>query len=115
MRIVGKRIGRSCFAQLGAFGKAATTFLISRSCVESLESVARYLDKKISRHLLLGADAIIEYLRGRPKAIGYPENLTYDVRVSVISTAELLVALPVAEKTVRLGGLRWSGYRRNSA
>lgn len=82
----------------------------------------------MSGRLLIDTDVLIEYLRGRPKAVEYVEGLTADLHLSVISVAELFagvkgdeeekslkqlllafVILPVTEKTARLGGL----YRRD--
>ncbi len=82
----------------------------------------------MSERLLLDTDVLIEYLRGRPKAIEYLEGLTSDLYLSVISVAELFAGvkgdeeerslkqfllafaiLPVTEKVARLGGL----YRRD--
>ena len=77
---------------------------------------------------LLDTDVLIEYLRGRPKAIEYLEGLSSDLYISVISIAELFAGvkgdeeerslkqfllafavLPVTEKVARLAGL----YRRD--
>ena len=82
----------------------------------------------MAERLLLDTDILVEYLRGRSKAIEYLEGLTSDLYVSVISVAELFVGvegeveerslkqfllafavLPVTEKVARLGGL----YRRD--
>jgi predicted nucleic acid-binding protein len=82
----------------------------------------------MAERLLLDTDVLIEYLRGRPKAIEYLEGLTSDLCISAVSVAELFVGikgdaeersleqfllafavLPVTEKVARLGGL----YRRN--
>jgi predicted nucleic acid-binding protein len=82
----------------------------------------------VAGRLLLDTDVLIEYLRGRPKAIEYLEGLTSDLCISVISVAELFAGvkgdaedqslkqfllafavLPVTEKVARLGGL----YRRD--
>ena len=82
----------------------------------------------MSERLLLDTYVLIEYLRGRPKAIEYLEGLTSDLYLSVISVAELFAGvkgdeeesslnhfllafaiLPVTEKVARLGGL----YRRD--
>lgn len=81
----------------------------------------------MAERLLIDTDVLIEYLRGRDKAVEYLESLTSDLYLSVISVAELFagvksdeegksleqllqafVILPVTEKTARLGGL----YRR---
>jgi predicted nucleic acid-binding protein len=82
----------------------------------------------VAERLLIDTDVLIEYLRGRSEAAEYLEGLTSDLCISVISVAELFagvrgdeeekslkqlllafVALPVTEKTARLGGL----YRRD--
>ncbi len=82
----------------------------------------------MSERLLLDTDVLVEYLRGRPKAVEYLEGLTSDLYLSVISVAELFAGvkgdeeerslkqfllafaiLPVTEKVARLGGL----YRRD--
>ncbi len=82
----------------------------------------------MAERLLLDTDVLIEYLRGRPKAIEYLEGLTSDLCISVISVAELFAGvegseeersvkqfllafavLPVTERVARLGGL----YRRD--
>ncbi len=80
--------------------------------------------------LLLDTDVLVEYLRGRPKAIEYLEGLASDLSISVISVAELFAGvkgdeeeralmqfllafsiLPVTEKVARLGGLYRREYR----
>jgi predicted nucleic acid-binding protein len=82
----------------------------------------------VAERLLIDTDVLIEYLRGRSEAAEYLEGLTSDLCISVISVSELFagvrgdeeerslkqlllafVALPVTEKTARLGGL----YRRD--
>ena len=82
----------------------------------------------MAERLLLDTDVLIEYLRGRPKAIEYFESLTSDLYISVVSVAELFAGvkgdeeerslkqfllafdvLLVTEKVARLGGL----YRRD--
>lgn len=82
----------------------------------------------MAERLLLDTDVLIEYLRGRSKAIEYLEGLTSDLCISVISVAELFAGvkgdaedqslkqfllafavLPVTENVARLGGL----YRRD--
>jgi predicted nucleic acid-binding protein len=82
----------------------------------------------VAERLLIDTDVLIEYLRGRSEAAEYLEGLTSDLCISVVSVAELFagvrgdeeekslkqlllafVALPVTEKTARLGGL----YRRD--
>lgn len=82
----------------------------------------------MAERLLIDTDVLVEYLRGRSEAVEYLEGLTSDLYISVISMAELFagvrgdeeekslkqlllafVALPVTEKTARLGGL----YRRD--
>ncbi len=81
----------------------------------------------MAERLLLDTDILVEYLRGRPKAIEYLEGLASDLSISAISVAELFAGvkgdeeerflmqfllafsmLPVTEKVARLGGL----YRR---
>lgn len=78
--------------------------------------------------MLFDTDVLIEYLRGRQRAVDYLEGLTADSCISVVSIAELFAGvrddgeeesltqfllafsvLPVTEKVARLGGL----YRRN--
>lgn len=82
----------------------------------------------MSERLLLDTDVIIEYLRDRPKAIEYLENLKSNLCLSAISVAELYAGvkgrreeeslkrflaafdvLPVNEEIARLGG----SYRRD--
>jgi predicted nucleic acid-binding protein len=82
----------------------------------------------MAERLLLDTDVLVEYLRGRPRAIKYLESLTSDLYISVVSVAELFAGvkgdeeersleqfllafavLPVTEKVARLGGL----YRRD--
>jgi predicted nucleic acid-binding protein len=81
----------------------------------------------MAERLLLDIDVLVEYLRGRPRAIEYLEGLTSDLCISVISVAELFAGvrgdeerslkqfllafavLPVTEKVAQLGGL----YRRD--
>jgi len=83
----------------------------------------------VDGRLLLDTDILIEYLRGRQKAVEYLEGLTSDLHVSVISVAELFAGvrdeeerslkqfllafttLPVTEKVARLGGLYRRDYR----
>lgn len=81
----------------------------------------------MSGRLLLDTDVIIEYLRDRPKAIEYFENLESELFVSSISVAELYAGvkgkreeetlerflaafdvLPMTKEVARLGG----NYRR---
>lgn len=80
--------------------------------------------------LLMDTDVLIEYLRGREKAIEYLEGLVADLSISVISVAELYASvkgeeeeralqqfllafsiLPVTERVARLGGLYRRKYR----
>ena len=82
----------------------------------------------MAERLLLDTDVLIEYLRGRGRAVEYLESLSSDLYLSVISVAELFAGargdeeersltqfflaftvLPVTEKVARLGGL----YRRD--
>lgn len=84
----------------------------------------------MAERLLLDTDVLVEYLRGRPKAIEYLEGLASDLSISVISVAELFAGvkgdeedralkqfllafsiLPVNEKVARLGGLYRREYR----
>lgn len=84
----------------------------------------------MSGRLLVDTDVLVEYLRGREKAIEYLEGLAADLNVSVISVAELfagvrgdeeerrlqqfllaLTVLPVTEKVARMGGLYRRDYR----
>lgn len=80
----------------------------------------------MSGSLLLDTDLVVEYLRGRPKAIDYVEGVDEDLLLSVISMAELFAGvrdveqpalrrfflafsvLPVTERIAELGG----SYRR---
>lgn len=81
----------------------------------------------MSGRLLLDTDVIVEYLRDRPKAVEYVENLESELFVSAISVAELYAGvkgkreeaalerfltafevLPVTGDIARLGG----SYRR---
>lgn len=81
----------------------------------------------MSGRLVLDTDIIIEYLRERPKAVEYVENLESELFVSAITVAELYAGvkgkgeekalgrflsafevLPVTKETARLGG----DYRR---
>ena len=82
--------------------------------------------------LLVDTDVLIEYLRGREKAIEYLEGLVSDLNISVISVAELFAGvrgdeeehnlqqfilvftiLPVTEKVARTGGLYRREYRQS--
>ena len=82
--------------------------------------------------LLVDTDVLIEYLRGREKAIEYLESLASDLNISVISVAELFAGiredeeernlqqfllaftvLPVTEKVARRGGLYRREYTRS--
>ncbi len=86
----------------------------------------------MAERLLIDTDVLIEYLRGRRKAVEYLEGLTADLYLSVISFAELFaslkgdeeekllkqlllafVVLPVTEKATRLGGLYRRDYGRS--
>ncbi len=82
----------------------------------------------MAERLLLDTDVLVEYLRGRPRAIKYLEPLNSDLYISVVSVAELFAGvkgdeeersleqfllafavLPITEKVAWLGGL----YRRD--
>lgn len=82
----------------------------------------------MAARLLLDTDVLVEYLRGRRKAIDYVEGLTSGLYISVVTVAELFAGirgdeeeqtirqfllvfdvLPVAEEVARLGGI----YRRD--
>lgn len=82
----------------------------------------------MAERLLFDTDVLIEYLRGRPRAVEYLEGPTADSCVSVVSIAELFAgirddeegeylkqfllafsALPVTEGVALVGGL----YRRD--
>lgn len=84
----------------------------------------------MAERLLLDTDVLVEYLRGRQRAIEYLEGLSSDPSISVISVAELFAGvkgdeeervlkqfllvfsiLPVNEKIARLGGLYRREYR----
>lgn len=81
----------------------------------------------MAERLLIDTDGLIEYLRGREKAVDYLEGLTSELSISVISVAEPFAGLkgeqeernlrrfrlafsilPVTEGVARVGGL----YRR---
>lgn len=47
----------------------------------------------MAERLLLDTDVLVEYLRGRPKAVDYLESLDEDLLVSVISVAELFAGI----------------------
>ncbi len=80
----------------------------------------------------MDTDVLIEYLRGREKAIEYLEGLVSELNISVISVAELFAGvrgseeegslkhfllaftvLPVTEKVARTGGLYRREYRQS--
>lgn len=80
--------------------------------------------------LLIDTDVLIEYLRGRDRAVEYLEGLHADLYVSVVSIAELFAGvrgeeeeaslkqflltftvLPVTQKVAQLGGLYRREYR----
>lgn len=82
----------------------------------------------MAERLLLDTDVLVEYLRGRPKAIEYLESFASGPFISVVSIAELFAGvkgdeeersleqfllaftvLDITEKVARLGGL----YRRD--
>lgn len=85
----------------------------------------------MAERLLLNTGVLIEYLRGRGRAVEYLEGLTSDLYVSVISIAELFAgargeeeeqlkqfllafsALPVTETTAWLGGRYRRDYGRS--
>ena len=80
--------------------------------------------------LLIDTDVLIEYLRGRDRAVEYLEGLHADLYVSAVSIAELFAGvrgeeeeaslkqflltftvLPVTQKVAQLGGLYRREYR----
>ena len=84
----------------------------------------------MAERLLIDTDVLIEYLRGRDRAVEYLEGLHADLYVSVISVAELFAGvrgeeeeaslkqflltftvLPVTQKVAQLGGLYRREYR----
>ena len=84
----------------------------------------------MAERLLIDTDVLIEYLRGRDRAVEYLEGLHADLYVSVVSIAELFAGvrceeeeaslkqflltftvLPVTQKVARLGGLYRREYR----
>ena len=84
----------------------------------------------MAERLLIDTDVLIEYLRGRDRAVEYLEGLRADLYVSVISVAELFAGvrgeeeeaslkqllltftvLPVTQKVAQLGGLYRREYR----
>ena len=84
----------------------------------------------MAERLLIDTDVLIDYLRGRDRAVEYLEDLHADLYVSVISVAELFVGvrgeeeeaslkqflltfnvLPVTQKVAQLGGLYRREYR----
>ena len=86
----------------------------------------------MAERLLFDTDVLIEYLRGRQRAIEYLEGLTDDMCISVVSIAELFAgvrddgeedslkqfllafsALPVTGTVARLGGLYRRDYRQS--
>ena len=86
----------------------------------------------MAERLLFGTDVLIEYLRGRQRAVEYLEGLAADSYVSVVSVAELFVGvrnvgeeaslkqfllafsiLPVTEGVARLGGFYRRDYRQS--
>lgn len=86
----------------------------------------------MAARLLIDTDVLIEYLRGRKKAIEYLEDLQADLNISVISVAELFAGveggeeeaalrqfllaftvLPVSETVALTGGLYRQQYKPN--
>jgi predicted nucleic acid-binding protein len=84
----------------------------------------------VAERLLIDTDVLIEYLRGRDRAVEYLEGLHADLYVSVVSIAELFAGvrgeeeeaslkqflltftvLPVTQKVAQLGGLYRREYR----
>ena len=84
----------------------------------------------MAERLLIDTDVLIEYLRGRDRAVEYLEGLHADLYVSVVSIAELFAGvrgeeeeaslkqflltftvLPVTQKVAQLGGLYRREYR----
>jgi predicted nucleic acid-binding protein len=84
----------------------------------------------VAERLLIDTDVLIEYLRGRDRAVEYLEGLHADLYVSVVSVAELFAGvrgeeeeaslkqflltftvLPVTQKVAQLGGLYRREYR----
>lgn len=86
----------------------------------------------MAERLLFDTDVLIEYLRGRQRAVEYLEGLVDDMCISVVSIAELFAgvrgdreedslkqfllafsALPVTGTVARLGGLYRRDYRQS--
>ena len=86
----------------------------------------------MAERLLFDTDVLIEYLRGRQRAVEYLEGLADDMYISVVSIAELFAgvrddggedylkqfllafsALPVTGTVARLGGLYRRDYRHS--
>jgi predicted nucleic acid-binding protein len=84
----------------------------------------------VAERLLIDTDVLIEYLRGRDRAVEYLEGLRADLYVSVVSIAELFAGvrgeeeeaslkqflltftvLLVTQKVAQLGGLYRREYR----
>jgi len=84
----------------------------------------------MTERLLLDTDVLVEYLRGRPRAVKYLERLKNELWISTITSAELFAGardeaecavldrflmafsiMPVSEDAARMGGTyknRWS-------
>ena len=86
----------------------------------------------MTEQLLIDTDVLIEYLRGRERAVEYLEGLTADLSLSVISVAELFAGvrgdeeeralrqflltfaiLPITERVAQIGGSYRREYRPN--
>lgn len=57
----------------------------------------------VSETLLVDTDVLVEYLRGRQKAIDYLETLDEDLLISVISVAELFAGIRDRDEEQALG------------
>lgn len=53
----------------------------------------------MSRRRLIDTDVLVEYLRGRPRAVQYLEGLAGELHVSAVTVAELFAGAREAEET----------------
>lgn len=53
----------------------------------------------MSRRRLIDTDVLVEYLRGRPRAVDYLEALTGELHVSAVTVAELFAGAREEEET----------------
>lgn len=56
----------------------------------------------MAERLLIDTDVLIEYLRGRERAVEYLEGLDFDLSISVISVAELFTGIKGDEEELAL-------------